>query len=115
MGSHHCGQRADGVRACGRGSVVDGAVCEGLRQPAVDHRVVVASVDQEVAGSRVSRPAIHRPADSGERGEFVGACSELLLLLEALLLGCCSSLIGGELVLYDGVALRVVRPAGGGE
>ncbi|MYW21057.1 hypothetical protein GT039_37210, partial [Streptomyces sp. SID2955] len=90
----------------------------------VDHRVVAASVDQEVAGGRVSRPAIHRPPESaesaesaelGERGEFVGGCSELLLLLEALLLGCCSSLIGGELVLYDGVALRVGRPAGGGE
>jgi hypothetical protein len=52
--------------------------------------VVVASVEQEVAGGLVSRPALHgsvESAGSGERGEVAGAGGELLLLLEALLHG----------------------------
>lgn len=93
-------------------------VGEGLHQPAVDHGVVVASVDQELAGQLVSGPSLHGPvesAGSGERGEFVGAGGELLLLLQALLLGFRGSLVGGEFVLDDGVAVRVAGPAGGGE
>ncbi|MFJ4274038.1 hypothetical protein ACIP29_26175 [Streptomyces coelicoflavus] len=75
-------------------------------------------MDQELAGQLVPRPGLHGPAESassGERGEFVGAGGKLLLLLEALLLGFRGSLVSGELVLDDGVALRVVGPAGGGE
>ncbi|MEU9438166.1 hypothetical protein [Streptomyces sp. NPDC048252] len=79
---------------------------------------VVAALGQEVARGLVSRPTLHGSAEAthpGELTEFVGAGGELLLLLEALLLGFRGSLIGGELVLDDGVGLRVVRPAGGGE
>ncbi|MEU7407662.1 hypothetical protein [Streptomyces sp. NPDC044948] len=75
-------------------------------------------MDQELAGGLVSRPGLHGPvesAGSGECGDFVGAGGELLLLLEALLLGFRGSLVGGELVLDGGVALRVLGPASGGE
>ncbi|MGA4837324.1 hypothetical protein [Streptomyces sp. G45] len=74
-------------------------------------------MDQELAGQLVSGPGLHgsvESAGSGERGEFVGAGGELLLL-EALLLGFRGSLVGGELVLDDGVAVWVVGAAGGGE
>ncbi|MEV6808958.1 hypothetical protein [Streptomyces sp. NPDC051132] len=75
-------------------------------------------MNQDVAGGLVSRPGLHAPvksAGSGERGKSVGARSELLLLLEALLLGLGGSPVGGELVLDDGVGLRVMYAAGGGE
>nr|BFD80603.1 hypothetical protein StreXyl84_00040 [Streptomyces sp. Xyl84]BFD86999.1 hypothetical protein StreXyl84_64000 [Streptomyces sp. Xyl84] len=48
------------------------------------------------------------------RGEFDGAGGELLLL-EALLLGFLGTLVGGELVLDDGIGLRAVDAAGGDE
>ncbi|MFB7090859.1 hypothetical protein [Streptomyces sp. NPDC056296] len=75
-------------------------------------------MDREATGGLVSGPALHdraESASSGQRGEFVGAGGELLLLLAALLLGFRVSLVGGDLVLDDGVGLRVVRPAGGNE
>ncbi|KUN18601.1 hypothetical protein AQJ11_32860 [Streptomyces corchorusii] len=61
-------------------------------------------MEQEVAGGLVSRPGLHalvESAGSGERGEFVGAGGELLLLLEAVLLGLGGAPVGGELVLDD--------------
>lgn len=69
--------------------------------------------------SRAARlPAgLHAPvesAGSGERGKFVGILSDLLLL-DAVLLGFRGSPVGSELVLDNGVGLRVVDAAGGGE
>ncbi len=77
VGPHRLGQRAGGGGAGGRVGVVAGAVGEGLRQPAVDHRVVVAAVEQEGRGRprlpcrlstvRSSRPARASAASSSAR------------------------------------------------
>ncbi|MFJ9931159.1 hypothetical protein ACIRU5_34675 [Streptomyces misionensis] len=117
MHPHRHGQRTGGRRTHGRVGAVARAAGVGLHLPAIDHLVVVVAVDQDVAGGLVSRPGLHAPvesAGSGERGKFVGILSDLLLL-EAVLLGFRGSPVGSELVLDNGVGLRAVDAAGGGE
>ncbi|MER6841976.1 hypothetical protein [Streptomyces platensis] len=81
-----------------------------MGEPAVDRRSPVATAVTQVAGGVVPGQALHGPVESagrGEPGDLGGAAGDLLLFLEALLLGFLAAPVGGEFLLDHRVGIRV--------